>query len=78
MFLSASLKKQIKLESTTGFTFAMEITIKAFLLNKKIIEIPSTWKETENRKSNFKILKWIPYYIYWLIYSVAKKRQKSQ
>ena len=69
---SANLKKKIKLNSTTGFTFALELTTKTYLLNLKIIEIPSIWIETKNRKSNFKIYKWLPYYIYWLMYSIIK------
>ena len=69
---SASLKNKIKLDSTTGFTFALELTAKSYFLNLKIIEIPSIWIETKNRKSNFKIYKWLPYYIYWLMYSVVK------
>ena len=69
---SASLKNKIKFNSTTGFTFALELTIKSYLLNLKIIEIPSIWVETKNRKSNFKILKWLPYYIYWLLFSITK------
>ncbi len=73
---SASLKDKIKLDSTTGFTYALELTTKSFLSNLKIIEIPCTWIETKNRKTNFKIIKWIPYYIYWLIYSVIKNFMK--
>ena len=69
---SASLKDKIKLDSTTGFTFAMELTTKSYLSNLKIIEIPSIWIENKNRKSNFKIFKWLPYYIYWLMYSMIK------
>ena len=69
---SASLKKEIKLNSTTGFTFALELTVKSYLSNFKIVEIPSIWIEATNRKSNFKIIKWIPYYIYWLSYSILK------
>ena len=69
---SASLKNKIKLDSTTGFTFALELTIKSYLLNLKIIEIPSIWIETKNRKSNFKVYKWLPYYIYWLLFSIIK------
>ena len=69
---SASLKNKIKLNSTTGFTFALELTIKSYLLNLKIIEIPSIWIEAKNRKSNFKVLKWLPYYIYWLLFSIIK------
>jgi len=76
---SASLKDKIKLDSTTGFTFALELTTKSYLSNLKIIEIPCIWIETKNRKSNFKIYKWLPYYIYWLMYSIIKnlfKRSK--
>ena len=69
---SASLKDKIKFDSTTGFTFALELVAKSYFLKLKIVEIPSTWIEIENRKSNFKMLKWIPYYIYWLLYSTVK------
>ena len=69
---SASLKNKIELDSTTGFTFAMELTTKSYLANLKIIEIPYIWIETKNRKSNFKVFKWLPYYIYWLLFSIVK------
>ena len=69
---SKNLKNKIKFESTTGFTFALELVVKSYFLKLKIVEIPSTWIEIENRKSNFKMSKWIPYYIYWLLYSAVK------
>ena len=69
---SASVMDKIKFDSTTGFTFALELVAKSYFLNLRIVEIPSTWIEIKNRKSNFKIFKWIPYYIYWLLYSVVK------
>ena len=69
---SASVANKIKFDSTMGFTFALELVAKSYFLKLKIIEIPSTWIEVKNRKSNFKMLKWIPYYIYWLLYSMAK------
>ena len=68
---SKNLKEKINLDSTMGFTFALELTAKAYFLKLKITEIPSIWSETKNRKSNFKIFKWLPYYIYWLIYSLV-------
>ena len=67
---SANLKNKIKFSSTTGFTFALELVAKSYFLKSKIVEIPSSWIEIKNRKSNFKILKWIPYYVYWLLYSL--------
>jgi glycosyltransferase involved in cell wall biosynthesis len=74
---SKSLKDKIKLESSTGFTFALELTTKSYLANLKIIEIPSVWIETKDRKSNFKIYKWLPYYIFWLFYSIIKNLFKK-
>ena len=75
---SKNLKDKIKLESTTGFTFALELTTKSYLSNFKIIEIPSIWIEAKDRKSNFKIYKWLPYYIYWLLYSIIKNLYKKK
>ena len=69
---SADLKNKINFESKIGFTFALELVIKSYLLNSKIAEIPSSWIELENRKSNFKILKWLPHYGYWLSYGIIK------
>ena len=69
---SASVANKIKFDSTMGFTFALELVAKSYFLKLKIIEIPSTWIEVKNRKSNFKMLKWIPYYIYWILYSTVK------
>ena len=69
---SADLKDKIKFESSMGFTFALELVAKSYFLNLQIIEIPSTWIEIKNRKSNFKMLKWIPFYVYWLLYSMIK------
>ena len=66
---SKNLKDKINLDSTAGFTYALELTAKAYFLKLRITEIPSIWMENKNRKSNFKIFKWLPYYIYWFIYS---------
>jgi len=69
---SANVKNKINLESKIGFTFALELVIKSYLLNLKIVELPSTWVELKNRKSNFKVLKWLPHYAYWLLFGIKK------
>tara|TARA_B100002051_G_C16628729_1_gene582098 strand:+ start:83 stop:787 length:705 start_codon:yes stop_codon:yes gene_type:complete len=69
---SADLKNKINLETKIGFTFALELVIKSYLLKLKIVEIPSSWIELKNRKSNFKMIKWLPHYIYWLLYAMIK------
>ena len=68
---SKNLKEKVNLDSTMGFTYALELTAKAHFLKLRITEIPSIWIEAKNRKSSFKIFKWLPYYIYWLIYSLV-------
>tara|TARA_Y100000389_G_C17383624_1_gene475760 strand:- start:222 stop:923 length:702 start_codon:yes stop_codon:yes gene_type:complete len=68
---------KIELNSKIGFTFAIELTIKSYINGFKIIEIPSIWKDLPNRKSNFKVFRWLPYYIYWLIYALFFNIKKN-
>ena len=70
---NSKVKRKIKIDSKEGFTFAIELTIKSYFNNFNIIEIPSTWKDVKYSKSNFKVIKWLPYYIYWLLYLIIKK-----
>jgi len=64
--------KNIKIESTGGFEYSLEILLKAHKLGYKITEIPTVWRDREDGKSNFKLLKWLPNYIKWYL-SVFKK-----
>jgi len=63
----------IKIESTGGFEIGMEITIKAYLNKYKIEEIPTTWTDRADGKSNFKLAKWLPKYLYWYFYLLLRK-----
>jgi len=67
-----NVKENITFQSSKGFTYSLELVAKSHFLNFKIKEIPSIWREVPNRKSNFQIVKWIPFYIYWLMYAVFK------
>ena len=62
---SHKVLKNYKIESTLGFSYSLELLIKSHLDNKKIIEIPSTWIERDDQRSNFKILKWSKDYLRW-------------
>lgn len=55
--------KSIIIESTGGFEYSLEIILKAFKKGYKITEIPTVWKDREEGKSQFKLLKWLPGYI---------------
>lgn len=65
--------KKINIESQGGWEFAMEILIKAHFLGFKITETPSIWKERSSGKSKFKLLKWLPKYIYWYFWGISKR-----
>ncbi len=64
-----ALLKRIRIESQGGFEIAMEITVKAFKLKLKIVEIPTTWKDRTAGQSNFRIWKWLPSYLRWYFYA---------
>jgi len=67
---SKELKNNINFKSTKGFTYALELTIKSYYKNYKIYEIPAKWEDEKNRKSKFKLIRWLPFYLYWFLYSV--------
>lgn len=60
----------ITIESQGGFEIAMEITVKAFKQNKKITEVPTTWRDRTAGETNFKLMKWLPMYLHWYFYAL--------
>lgn len=56
---------RITIESSGGFEIGMEITVKAFKAKRKIMELPSTWRDRAAGQSNFKLWKWLPSYLRW-------------
>lgn len=71
-----SLLDKIKIESTGGFELGMEILVKAYNQGYTISELPSHWKDRTAGESRFKLLQWLPHYLYWYFYAF-KKRTKS-
>jgi len=67
--------KKIEIESRGGWEFATEILVKAHFLGFKITETSSVWKERSLGKSKFKLLKWLPNYIYWYIWGISKRSE---
>jgi len=55
--------RRIKIQSTGGFEYSLEIILKAHKLGHSITEIPTVWRDRDNGKSNFKLIKWLPNYI---------------
>ena len=60
----------IKIESKKGFTFSIELLVKADRLGLAIAEVPSYWEERKYGKSRFKISAWLLDYMRWYIYAL--------
>lgn len=69
---SKQLLNSITIESNGGFELGMEITIKAYINNYLITELPTTWRDRSSGGSRFKLFKWLPKYIYWYLYGFIK------
>jgi len=60
----------VELESRLGFTFAIELMAKAVRLGRKVDEEAARWYERADKPSRFRVMAWLPAYLFWLRYSV--------
>lgn len=58
----------ILIESSQGFTYAIELLVKCHRLRWKIAEVPASWYERNKGKSRFRLFKWFPDYLRWYFY----------
>lgn len=71
-----SYLNEVQIESTGGFELGIELVVKARARGKKIIEVPTTWRDRVAGKSNFKLWKWLPNYLRWFFYAFSNRRSK--
>jgi dolichol-phosphate mannosyltransferase len=55
----------VTIESEAGFELALELSVKATLAGRSLAEVPTTWRDRTEGKSNFKLRKWLPHYLHW-------------
>jgi glycosyltransferase involved in cell wall biosynthesis len=67
-----SLLREIPIESTAGFEYSLEITVKAFARGRRIAEVPSTWRERQAGTSRFALMRWLPHYLRWYVYAIRR------
>ncbi len=65
----------VEVESTMGFSIAMELTVKAFIAGKHIAEVPTTWRDRPAGESNFRLFKWLPQYLRWYFFAFRPRRR---
>ena len=61
------------IETKEGFVFTLELTLKAYFGNEKIIELPVNWEERVVGESHFKLAKWLPMYLHWYVWGIKKR-----
>jgi glycosyltransferase involved in cell wall biosynthesis len=69
--ISRRLLNEVKIESTQGFTYSIELLAKCHRLGWKIAEIPAKWFERSQGTSRFRVFMWAPAYLRWYFYILA-------
>lgn len=75
---SRKLLNNVKIESSQGFTYSIELLAKCHRLGWNTYEVPAQWFEREKGISRFKILKWARAYLRWYFYVFATTYLKKQ
>ena len=66
---SRRILDNVVVESTQGFTYSIELLVKAHRLGWKISEVPVRWFERKKGQSRFRVFKWMLPYLRWYFYA---------
>jgi hypothetical protein len=56
-----------RIESVGGFEVALELAYKAFRDGRRIVELPTEWRDRTSGESKFRLLQWLPQYLKWYL-----------
>ncbi len=70
---SRRLLTTVEIESRQGFTFSVELLAKAVRLGWAVGEVPARWFERVDKPSRFRVARWLPAYLYWLLYACSTR-----
>lgn len=71
---SKKFLNKTKIESDGGFELGIELTVKAHFGGYLVGEVPTTWTYL-SKESRFLLKKWLPKYLKWYFWAIAKKAQ---
>jgi glycosyltransferase involved in cell wall biosynthesis len=57
----------VTIESEAGFELALELTVKATLVGRRVAEVPTTWRDRTAGESRFRLRQWLPHYLRWYV-----------
>lgn len=61
--------EQIKVESSEGFAYSLELLVKCHRLGWRVGEVAALWYQRTRGKSRFRVFKWLPVYLRWYFYA---------
>jgi glycosyltransferase involved in cell wall biosynthesis len=62
---------EIPVESTEGFSYSLELLVKAHRRRWPVAELPAIWIERGQGQSRFQVFEWAPAYLRWFFYAFA-------
>ena len=66
----------VTIESEAGFELALELTVKATLDGRRVLELPTTWRDRTDGTSNFQLRRWLPHYLRWYTVALVRRRDR--
>lgn len=71
---SAALLQELQLSSTVSFSVTLEIIAKAHCLGRRIVEVPTVWRDRQHGKSHFRIGPSLLAYLPWFLLALWRGR----
>ena len=67
--------ERTRIESRVGFSLALELTVKAHFTGGRVAEVPALWRDRVAGESRFKLVAWLPQYLYWYLWAFNRSRR---
>lgn len=74
---SGEMLKSMTIESAGGFEFALEVTVKAHLSGRRILEVPTCSRDRTAGQSRFRLFQWLPRYMRWYVFLLTSRRAQA-
>jgi glycosyltransferase involved in cell wall biosynthesis len=75
---STEFVRDVGIDSDQGFEIGLELIAKARRLRRPVAEVPTIWLQRQDGTSNFKLGRWIPYYLHWYRFAFGPELTPEQ
>ena len=75
---SADFVRTVGIDSREGFEIGLELCAKARRLRLPIGELPTIWLDRTAGQSNFKLMQWLPRYLFWFRFAFGRRLSVEQ